>query len=30
VHIWHLEGGKAAEFWFFNEDQAAVDVSFQA
>jgi uncharacterized protein len=30
VHIWHLEGGKASEFWFFNEDQAAVDVSFQA
>ena len=30
VHIWHLEWGKATEFWFFNEDQAAVDVSFQA
>jgi ketosteroid isomerase-like protein len=30
VHIWHLRDGRAAEFWFFNEDQAAVDASFQA
>jgi hypothetical protein len=30
VHIWHFQGGRATEFWFFNEDQAGVDASFQA
>ena len=30
VHIWHLQRGKATEFWFFNEDQAGVDASFRA
>jgi ketosteroid isomerase-like protein len=29
VHIWHLQGNRATEFWFFNEDQAGVDASFQ-
>lgn len=29
VHIWHLRTGQATEFWFFNEDQAGVDASFQ-
>jgi ketosteroid isomerase-like protein len=25
VHTWHLAGGKATEFWSFEEDQAALD-----
>jgi ketosteroid isomerase-like protein len=29
MHIWHLQGERATEFWFFNEDQARVDASFQ-
>jgi uncharacterized protein len=30
IHTWHVKGGKAAEFWLFNEDQAAADASFRA
>jgi ketosteroid isomerase-like protein len=29
IHTWHVKGGKAAEFWLFNEDQAAADASFK-
>ncbi len=25
VHTWHLAGGKATEFWSFEEDQGALD-----
>jgi uncharacterized protein len=28
VHIWHLAGGKATEFWAFIEDPAEVDEFF--
>ena len=28
VHIWHLSGGKATEFWIFAEDQTAIDKFF--
>ncbi len=30
VHTWHVREGKPAEFWLFNEDQAAADASFTA
>ena len=28
IHIWHMAGGKATEFWVLNEDQAAADAFF--
>ncbi len=28
VHVWHLAGGKATEFWSFEGDQAGIDQMF--